>query len=158
MKEGIIDILLAEDNADDVEITKRALKESRVINRLFVVRDGEEALDYLFHKGQYQDKNKSPRPGLILLDINMPRMNGIDVLKRIKADVSLRFIPVVMLTVSRRDEDVVKSYDLGCNSFIAKPVDFDKFVELIKEINLYWGVLNVGIPPAYLTKDSEEGK
>jgi len=146
MESGIIDILLAEDNPDDIEITKRALKEAKVINRLFIVRDGQEALDFLFRQGAYQDAAKSPEPGLVLLDINMPKMNGVEVLKKIKETDSLKHIPVVMLTVSRRDEDIIKSYDLGCNSFIQKPVDFERFVDLVKEIELYWGLFNVPFP------------
>ncbi len=139
-------ILLVEDNPDDIEITKRALKEAKIINNVFVVRDGQEALDFFFHQGDYQEPSKAPIPGLVLLDINMPKVNGVEVLRRIKQDKVLRYIPVVMLTVSRRDEDIVKSYNLGCNSFIQKPVDFDKFVEVVKEINLYWCLLNVAVP------------
>lgn len=144
--EKMIKILMVEDNPDDIEISKRALKEARVINKLWVVRDGQEALDFLHHKGEYSDLSKSPKPGLILLDINLPRVNGLDVLKDIRQDPGLRRIPVVILTVSRRDEDVVKGYDRGCNSFIQKPVDFDKFVQVVKEISLYWGLLNVDSP------------
>ncbi|MBI5206456.1 MAG: response regulator, partial [Candidatus Firestonebacteria bacterium] len=94
----------------------------------------------------YQDETKAPRPGLVLLDINMPKMNGIEVVKRIKEDESLRRIPVIMLTVSRREEDIIKSYNFGCNSFLQKPVDFDNFVSLVKEIGLYWGIHNVPFP------------
>ncbi len=143
----MIDILLVEDNIDDVEIAKKALSEAKLLNRLHVVRDGREACDFLFHRGAYADPASAPRPGVILLDINMPRMNGIDVLREIKADAELRRIPVIMLTVSRRDEDVLRSYDLGCNSFIQKPVEFDKFVEVVKELGLYWALLNVSCPP-----------
>ena len=143
MLNKIIDILLVEDNLDDVEITKRALKQAKVINNLHVVRDGQEAIDFLFRQGEYRDKTDLPNPGLILLDINMPRLNGVEVLKRLKENGVLKHIPVIMLTVSKRDEDIVRSYRYGCNSFIQKPVDFDKFVELVKELGLYWGLLNV---------------
>ncbi|MBI4648150.1 MAG: response regulator [Bacteroidia bacterium] len=146
MQSKIIDILLAEDNPDDIEITKRAFKEAKLVNHLFIVRDGQEAVDFLFHYNIYQDETKAPRPGLILLDINMPRMNGIEVLKKIKEDESLKKIPVIMLTVSRRDEDIIRSYNYGCNSFIQKPVDFDNFVSLVKEIGLYWGIHNIPFP------------
>ncbi len=148
MAEGkkIVRILLVEDNPDDVRITQRALKEAKVINQLWVVRDGQEALDFLEHKGQYQDKSTSPKPGLILLDINLPKVNGLEVLKKIKENDDSKKIPTVMLTVSRRDEDVVEGYDNGCNSFIQKPVEFEKFVEAIKQIELYWGLLNVPSP------------
>lgn len=139
----IIKILLVEDNPDDVDITKRALKEAKIVNQLWVARDGEEALEFLRHQGAYQDPSSSPKPGLILLDINLPKLNGIEVLKIIKQDPELKRIPVVMLTVSKRDEDIVKSYDDGCNSFIQKPVNFENFVEVVKQISLYWGLLNI---------------
>jgi len=139
----VIDILLAEDNPDDIEITKRAFKDANIINRLYVARDGEEALNFLYNKG---DGESNPKPGLILLDINMPKVSGIEVLKRIKEDNVLKQIPVIMLTISKRDEDVFKSYQLGCNSFIQKPVDFDSFVDVVKEIGLYWGIMNLPCP------------
>jgi CheY-like chemotaxis protein len=142
----IIKILLVEDNPDDVDITKRALKEAKIINKLWVVRDGEEALNFLRHQGEYQDLSISPKPGLILLDINLPKLSGTEVLKIIKQDSDLKRIPVVMLTVSKRDEDIVKSYNDGCNSFIQKPVNFESFVEVVKQISLYWGLLNI-FPP-----------
>jgi CheY-like chemotaxis protein len=142
----IIKILLVEDNPDDVDITKRALKEARIINKLWVARDGQEALDFLQHQGTYQDPSSSPKPGLILLDINLPKLNGVEVLKIIKNDPGLKRIPVVMLTVTKRDEDIIKSYNNGCNSFIQKPVNFESFVEVAKQISLYWGLLNI-LPP-----------
>lgn len=144
--ERIVKILLVEDNPDDIEITKRALKEAKVVNKLWITRDGQDALDFLFHKGQYKDRDSSPRPGLILLDINLPKVNGLDVLKKIKEDNELKAIPVVILTVSKRDEDIIRAYDSGCNSFIQKPVEFDKFVQVVKQIELYWGLLNI-FPP-----------
>ena len=148
MPEGgtLVKILLVEDNLDDVMITKRALKEAKVINELHIVRDGQEAIDFLQHTGSHAEVAKSPRPGLILLDVNLPKLNGIDVLMRIKQDPHLRRIPVIMLTMSKREEDVIKSYDNGCNSFIQKPVEFDRFVRLVQEIGLYWGLLNVEAP------------
>ncbi|MDD5246276.1 MAG: response regulator [Candidatus Omnitrophica bacterium] len=142
----IIKILLVEDNPDDIDITKRALKEAKVINRLWIVRDGQEALDFLRHQGTYQDSASSPKPGLILLDINLPKINGMDVLRTVKEDPDLKRIPIVMLTVSKRDEDIIKSYDQGCNSFIQKPVNFENFVQVVKQISLYWGLLNI-FPP-----------
>ena len=140
----LIWILLVEDNPDDIMITKKAFKEAKILNQVQVVRDGEEAVDYLFHRGQYQDPKSSPTPGLILLDINMPKMNGLEVLAKIKQDAGLKRIPVVMLTSSKREEDVLKGYDNGCNSFLQKPVEFESFVQLVKEIGLYWALLNVG--------------
>jgi CheY-like chemotaxis protein len=142
----IVKILLVEDNPDDIDITKRALKEAKIINKLWIVRDGQEALDFLQHKGEYKDLSLSPKPGLILLDINLPKLNGVDVLKAIKQDPDLKRIPVVMLTVSKRDEDIIKSYNNGCNSFIQKPVNFENFVEVVKQISLYWGLLNIFSP------------
>jgi two-component system response regulator len=150
MADKLTDILLAEDNPDDIEITKRAFKQAKVLNRLFVVRDGQEAVDFLFHQGEYKDASKAPVPGLILLDINMPKLNGIEVLKKIKSEEALKKIPVIMLTVSRRDEDIVRSYDFGCNSFMQKPVDFDDFVSLVKEIGFYWGMYNVPYPKGHI--------
>ena len=142
----LVRILLAEDNPDDILITKKAFKEAGIVNLLQVVRDGEEALEYLYHTGRYQDAASSPKPGLILLDINMPKVSGLEVLKKVKQDPGLRLIPIVMLTSSKRDEDVVKGYDSGCNSFLQKPVEFEKFVEMVKQIGLYWGLLNVAVP------------
>ncbi|MCM8812664.1 MAG: response regulator [Candidatus Omnitrophica bacterium] len=146
MGETLIDILLVEDNLDDIQITKRALKQANIINNLFVVRDGQEALDFLHHQGQYTDPAAVRRPGLILMDINMPKVSGIEVLKKIKENPALRTIPIIMLTVSKREEDIVCSYATGCNSFIQKPVDFDKFVEVVRQIGLYWGVINIPCP------------
>lgn len=143
--EKVVNILLVEDNPDDVRITERALTKGKVLNKLYVARDGQEAIDFLFNEGQYADPQKAPKPGLILLDINLPKVNGIDVLKKVKANEKLRRIPIIMLTVSKRDEDIIRSYDLGVNSYIIKPVEFDKFVEMIKNIELYWLLTN--IPP-----------
>ncbi len=144
--ERIVNMLLIEDNPDDILITQKALKEAKVVNKHWVVRDGQEALDFLYHKDKYQDINTSPRPGLILLDINLPKVNGLEVLKKIKEHADLRRIPTVILTVSRRDEDVIKGYNHGCNSFIQKPVEFENFVQVAKQIGLYWGLVNVPLP------------
>ncbi len=148
MKEAqrMVNILLIEDNPDDILMTQKALKEAKVVNKLWVVMDGQEALDFLYHKGEYQNIDTSPKPGLILLDIDLPKINGLEFLKRIKGDANLKRVPTVMLTVSRKDEDVVRGYDHGCNSFIQKPVEFEKFAEAIKQISLYWGLLNIPSP------------
>ncbi|MBI3600391.1 MAG: response regulator [Nitrospinae bacterium] len=140
-----IDILLVEDNPDDVELTMRALKKGKIGNNIYVVRDGEDALDFLFHRGEYSDKKKFPIPGLILLDLNLPKRNGIEILREIKAEPILKRVPVIMLTTSKRDEDIIQSYDLGVNSYIMKPVEFDKFIQTIKNIELYWVLTNT--PP-----------
>lgn len=137
-----IAILLVEDNPYDVEITKRAFEKGKIRNTLYVVRDGQEALDFLYHQGGYTDESKAPRPGLILLDIRLPKIDGLEVLRRLKADPDFRKIPVIMLTVSDSDEDISKSYDLGANSYIVKPVEFDKFVEAMKSLYLYWAITN----------------
>jgi CheY-like chemotaxis protein len=142
----VINILLVEDNPDDIFITKRALKEAKVINKLWIVRDGEEALDFLNHKGQYRNVSLASLPGLILLDINLPKVNGLEVLKEIKENPELKKIPTVMLTVSKREEDIIRGYNYGCNSFIQKPVEFDDFVKVVAQIGLYWCLLNVDLP------------
>lgn len=142
----VVKILLVEDSKDDIVITKRALREAKVVNDLYVVRDGQEALDFLKRHGTYQEPATSPKPDLILLDINLPKVNGLDVLTRIKQDHLLRRIPVIMLTSSKRDEDVLRSYDSYCNSFLQKPVQFGAFVQLVRELGLYWVVMNVSPP------------
>ena len=131
-------ILMADDDADDRMLTKDALLESRVLNDLRFVEDGEELLDYLKGRGAHADREKSPRPGLILLDLNMPKKDGREALKEIKADPELRRIPVVVMTTSKAEEDVYRSYDLGASSFITKPVTFDRLVELMRTMGQYW--------------------
>jgi len=131
-------ILIAEDDDDDFLLTREALEESRLINTLFRVKNGEELLDYLLRRGAYSEPQESPRPTLILLDLNMPRMDGREALKQIKAHPSLRRIPVVVLTTSDAEEDIVKAYDLGVNSFIRKPVSFEEFLQTIRVLKEYW--------------------
>ena len=131
-------ILMADDDADDRMLTKDALEESRVLNELRFVEDGEELMDYLNQRGKYADPKDAPRPGLILLDLNMPRKDGREALKEIKEDPNLRRIPVVIMTTSKAEEDVFRSYDLGASSFITKPVTFDRLVELMKAMGQYW--------------------
>lgn len=139
-------ILLVEDSSDDIEITKRAFKEAKLSNKMWVVRDGQEALDFLHHRDKYQDVAISPKPGLILLDINLPKVNGLEVLRKVKEDPVLKMIPTVILTVSRKEDDRINGYNCGCNSFIQKPVEFEKFVEIVRQIGLYWGLLNAPPP------------
>ncbi len=135
-------ILLAEDNPDDVLLTQRAFKKSNVLNELIVVRDGEEAINFLFAQGKYKDRDRNILPELVLLDLKMPKLDGLQVLKRIREDPRTKQLPVVILTTSKEENDVVKSYCLGANSFISKPVDFDQFIEAVKQLGLYWLVLN----------------
>jgi CheY-like chemotaxis protein len=130
-----ITILMAEDNATDVMITKEALVHAKLLNTLHVVSDGIEAMDFLYRRGKYA---KAPRPDLILLDLNMPRKNGQEVLAEIKADDKLKFIPVVILTTSKAEEDVLKAYGLHANCYVIKPVDFDVFAEVVRSIEQFW--------------------
>lgn len=139
-----VEILLVEDNEGDVRLTREALREGHLRNRLHVVEDGEKALDFLFRRGDYAD---APRPDLILLDLNLPRRDGREVLAEIKADASLKRIPVVVLTTSRAEEDLARSYDLHANCFITKPVDFDQFIQVVKTIENFWFTIVV-LPPA----------
>ena len=134
-------ILLVEDNPDDVELALHALKRNNILNPIKVVRDGQEALDYLFCKGDYEERAFQP-PQLILLDLKLPKVDGIEVLGKIKADDTLKKVPVVILTSSKEEKDIVESYDLGVNSYIRKPVDFDQFVETVRYIGYYWLLLN----------------
>ena len=131
-------ILMADDDADDRMLTRDALEESRVLNELRFVEDGEELMDYLTRKGKYANAEDSPRPGLILLDLNMPKKDGREALKEIKSDPNLRRIPIVIMTTSKAEEDIFRSYDSGASSFITKPVTFDRLVELMRTLGEYW--------------------
>ena len=131
-------ILMADDDADDRMLTKDALEESRVLNELRFVEDGEELMDYLTRRGKFSDPADSPRPGLILLDLNMPKKDGREALKEIKADPDLRRIPVVVMTTSKAEEDIFRSYDIGASSFITKPVTFGRLVDLMRALGEYW--------------------
>ncbi len=131
-------ILMAEDDPDDRMLVGDALRESRLLNDLHCVENGEELLDYLRHTGQYADPSTSPTPGLILLDLNMPRMDGREALRAIKADPDLRRIPIVVLTTSKSEQDVLRSYDLGASSYVCKPVTFQTLVEVMRDLGRYW--------------------
>ena len=131
-------ILRADDDADDRMLTRDALEESRVLNELRFVEDGEELMDYLRRNGKYANAAASPRPGLILLDLNMPKKDGREALKEIKSDPNFRRIPVVIMTTSKAEEDIFRSYDFGASSFITKPVTFDRLVELMRTLGEYW--------------------
>jgi two-component system, response regulator len=139
-------ILLVEDNADDELLTLRAFKKSHIKNRIEVVRDGVEALDWLFAEGDHAGRDPSVMPQVILLDLKLPRMDGLEVLRRIRADPRTELLPVIILTSSKQDEDLVKSYELGANSYVRKPVDFERFLEAVVSLGLYWLVLNEAPP------------
>jgi len=128
-------ILLAEDNLDDILIIKRVWKKRKIKNRLFIVRDGEEAIDFLFKKKNYKN---APKPSLMLLDLKMPKMDGFEVLQKVREDDSLKNMPIIVLTTSNREKDVNRAYKLGCNSYIIKPVSFDNFIKAIMQIQSYW--------------------
>jgi two-component system, response regulator len=137
-----VEILLAEDNARDAEMTMRALRRINLGNKVHWVKDGEEALDFLLRRGAYQEREPGPMLKLILLDIKMPKVDGIEVLRQVKADEALQLVPVVVMTSSNEERDVVDSYRLGVNSYIVKPVHFAAFVETVANIGLYWVVTN----------------
>ena len=135
-------ILLVEDNRDDEELTLMAFEQSEIMNEVAVVRDGAEALDYLFKTGQHANCTLSDLPAVILLDLKLPKISGFEVLKRIRADDQTQFVPVVILTTSKEEEDIINSYKLGCNSYIRKPVNFTEFIEAARKLGLYWLCLN----------------
>lgn len=137
-----MEILLVEDNPTDAELTMRALKRKNLANRLVWVKDGAEALDFIFAQGQFQDRDPEELPRLILLDLRMPKVDGFEVLKKIKANERTRKIPVVVLTSSQQDQDVVESYKLGVNSYVSKPVEFDEFIDAVSTLGLYWMLIN----------------
>lgn len=131
-------ILLAEDNPSHAELVKRSLEDHQISNRIQHVLDGEQVLDYLYQRGRFSDQDAAPRPQLILLDLRLPRMDGLEVLEKIKDDEDLRLIPVIILTTSEAERDVARAYQLHANSYVAKPIDFDKFSSLMEEIGIYW--------------------
>ena len=139
-------ILLVEDNPDDVELTKRALKIHNIANDVIVARDGVEALDYLFATGAYAGRDMTVTPQLILLDLKLPKVDGLEVLRRLRSDERTMFLPVVILTSSKEEQDLVNGYKLHANSYIRKPVDFNQFSEAVRQLGLYWLVLNEPMP------------
>lgn len=140
--ETAVEILLVEDNPCDVELTLHSLRSSKVTNHIEVVRDGAEALDFIFCTGEYAHRNIENVPKMVLLDLKLPKVDGLEVLQKVKSDPRTATIPVVVLTSSREDRDIIESYQLGVNSYIVKPVDFDQFTEAVKQLGLYWKLLN----------------
>ena len=139
-------ILVVEDNPDDEALTLRALKKNNIGNEVFVVRDGAEALDFLFCTGAYADRDPREMPQMILLDLKLPKIDGLEVLRRIRADKRTRLLPIVILTSSNEEQDLIEGYKNGANSYIRKPVDFNQFVEAVRQLSLYWLVLNEAPP------------
>ena len=139
-------ILLVEDNPDDEALTLRAFRKSNILNPVVVARDGVEALDYLFGTGAHAGRDTAEQPQVVLLDLKLPRLDGLEVLQRLRADPRTRWLPVVILTTSSEDQDILSSYQLGANSYIRKPVDFEQFIEAARQLGLYWLVLNVPPP------------
>jgi CheY-like chemotaxis protein len=137
-----VEILLVEDNSNDAELTLRALKKHNLANHVAIVTDGEEALDFVFVRGKYAHRKIENGPRIILLDLKLPKIDGLEVLRAIKSDLRTKIIPVIVLTSSKEEKDIVESYKLGVNSYILKPVDFDKFVDAVKDIGYYWLLLN----------------
>ena len=146
MNAGSLDILLVEDNQDDMDLALHALRREKLANRIFVARDGEEALDFLFCRGAFTERSFDHPPKLVLLDLKLSKVDGLEVLKQVKSDPRTRTIPVVIMTSSKEERDLVASYHLGANSYIQKPVDFDQFRETVKTAGLYWLVINLPAP------------
>jgi len=141
-KQNIVEILIVEDNPNDAEMALRALKKNNLTNNVLVVIDGEEALDFIFHKNKFVNRDGFNQPKIILLDLKLPKVDGLEVLKELKNNEETKMIPVIVLTSSKEESDILESYKLGVNSYIVKPVDFDKFVEAVRQLGLYWLLLN----------------
>jgi two-component system, response regulator len=143
-----VEILLVEDNASDAELTLHALQKSKLVNRIQLVRDGEEALDFLFCRGQFSDRRFDSAPSLVLLDLKLPKVDGLQVLQQAKSDPRTRTIPIIILTSSKEEQDLVRSYHLGVNSYIQKPVNFSDFQEVVRHLGMYWLLTNTKPPAA----------
>jgi two-component system response regulator len=140
-------ILLVEDNADDEELTTRALRQAKIANEIVVARDGKEALDYLFGEGAHAGRDVARVPAVVLLDLKLPKVSGLEVLRRLRTDPRTNLVPVVVLTSSSEDEDMLKSYESGANSYVRKPVEFGAFASAVSQLGVYWLLLNQGVPP-----------
>jgi CheY-like chemotaxis protein len=159
LKTDEVEILLVEDNSKDVELTLHALRKEKLCNQIHVARDGEEALEFLFCRGAYASRSFDQPPKLVILDLKLPKVDGLEVLRAIKNDIHTRAIPVTILTSSKEDRDMVDSYNLGVNSYIQKPVDFNQFRETVKQLGLYWLVVNQPPPAgAFFKKQGEQDK
>ncbi len=143
MKKNPINILMAEDNEHDIIATKRAWRKNRIANPLYIVHNGEECLDYLYHRGIYSEPSRAPTPGILLLDIQMPKINGLSVLKQIREDKKWRHLPVIILTTSELEEDRLRSYNLGATAYIRKPIGFSNFSAAVKAINIFWELVEL---------------
>jgi two-component system response regulator len=146
MNSGDLDILLVEDNQDDMDLALHSLEREKLANRIFVARDGEQALDFLFCRGRFAERSFEHPPKLVLLDLKLPKVDGMEVLKLVKSDLRTSNIPIVIMTSSKEERDLVSGYKLGANSYIQKPVDFDQFRETVKSVGLYWLVINQPAP------------
>lgn len=142
MDKNAIEVLLVEDNSSDVELTVRALKKQNFANNIMIVNDGEEALDFIFGRGKYDGRDVESSPKVIFLDLKLPKINGLEVLKEIKSNEKTRLIPIVIMTSSQEEKDIVESYKLGVNSYVVKPIDFEKFMKTIAELGFYWLAVN----------------
>lgn len=147
MKRDEIEILLVEDNPDDLDLALLALRKNHIANKIHVVRDGEEALDFLFCRGAFKDRSFENPPRVVLLDLKLPKIDGLEVLREVKNDPRTKAVPVVVMTSSREQRDMIEGYHLGVNSYIQKPVDFNEFREIIKQLGFYWLVINQSPPP-----------
>lgn len=142
MKTNAVEILLVEDNPNDAELTIRGLRKNKIANHILHISDGAEALDFFFAEGKYEGRNVNLTPKIVILDLKLPKVSGIEILQKVKSDKRTKSIPIVVLTSSKEERDIVESYKYGANSYIVKPVDFDKFAEAIKKLGLYWLLLN----------------
>lgn len=141
--DSVVEVLLVEDNPRDVELALRAFKKNNFANHVHVVRDGEEALDFIFATGAYKGRKKQNLPRVILLDLKLPKVDGLEVLRKIKSDPETRMVPVVVMTSSQEEQDIMESYNLGVNSYVVKPVEFDKFMKSVSDLGMYWLLLNM---------------